>query len=431
MSADPGGGRSGAGSNSIIITNIGELATPIGFGPPRGRQAMGRVEVTGDAVVIAREGIITWVGTRAEYEAAGELARASVGMPTLDAGGSAVIPGFVDSHTHFVFGGFRDEEFLWRAGGLPYMEIHRRGGGIRTSMKATRAARVEELVETGSRRLGKMLALGVTTVEGKSGYGLDLDTELRQLQAMHLLSESQPIDIVPTFLGPHSTPPEFEGRASDYMDFVIAEVLPAVKAQGYARFCDVFCERKVFELADSRRYLEAAADLGFGLKLHADEIERIGGAGLAAELGATSADHLLKAAPADIERMAKAGVVATNLPLTAFSLREPYANARFMIDSGCALSLASDLNPGSCYSQALPLIFAIAVLYLGLSLEEALTATTLGGAAALGLADSRGSIEVGKRADLLVLDAPSYRHLAYNVGMNQVARVVKGGKLLP
>ncbi len=214
------------------------------------------------------------------------------------------------------------------------------------------------------------------------------------------------------------------------MDFVIAEVLPEVKSRKLARFCDVFCEKKVFEIGESRRYLEAAKALGFALKLHADEIEHLGGAGLAAELGATSADHLLKADPADLERMAKAGTVATCLPLTAFSLREPYANARFMIDSGCALSLASDLNPGSCYSQSFPLIFSIAVLYLGLSLEETLTAATLGGAAALGLADRVGSIEAGKEADLLVLDAPSYRHLAYNVGINQVAITVKGGDIV-
>jgi len=414
----------------MLVANIGELATPRGFEPPRGKEAMGRVEVTRDALVLILDGKIAWAGSEAAFHADPGLARRAEGLAKVDAKGGAVVPGFVDSHTHFIFAGFRDEEFLWRAGGLPYMEIHRRGGGIRTSMSSTRAAGLEELVTIGRGRLRRMLELGVTTVEGKSGYGLDRDTELRQLEAMRLLGKEQAIDIVPTFLGPHSTPPEFQGRPSAYIDFVIGEVLPEVKERGLARYCDIFCEKGVFEIEDSRRYLEAAASMGFGLKLHADEIERIGGAGLAAELGATSADHLLKADPADLEKMARAGVVATNLPLTAFSLREPYADARGAIDSGCALSLASDLNPGSCYSQSIPLMFSIAVLYLGLSLEEALVAMTLGGAAALGLADSVGSIEAGKNADLLILDAPSYRHLAYNVGMNQVAVVVKGGEIV-
>ncbi len=416
--------------HDLLIVNIGELATPLGFAPPRGKEAMGRVEVTKSALVLALGGKIAWAGPEAVFRSDPALALRAEGIPVLDAKGGAVVPGFVDSHTHFVFAGFRDEEFLWRAGGLPYMEIHRRGGGIRTSMASTRAATLEDLVAIGEGRLGRMLELGITTVEGKSGYGLDRDTELRQLEAMRILARLQPIDIVPTFLGPHSTPPEFEGRSSSYMDFVIAELLPEIRERHLARFCDVFCEKGVFELEDSRRYLVAARDLGFGLKLHADEIERIGGAGLAAELGATSADHLLKADPADLEKMAKAGVVATNLPLTAFTLREAYADSRAAIDAGCALSLASDFNPGSCYSQSIPLMFSIAVLYLGLSLEEALVATTLGGAAALGLADRIGSIEAGKEADLLVLEAPSYRHLAYNVGMNQVRTVVKGGAVV-
>lgn len=416
-------------AQSLVVKNIGELATPRGFEPPRSARAMGRVEVTKNALVLAIDGTVAWVGPEDAFRSDPELIGRAEGLPILDAGGGTVVPGFVDSHTHFIFAGFRDEEFIWRAEGLPYMEIHRRGGGIRTSMASTRAASLEELVAIGEKRLAGMLALGVTTVEGKSGYGLDRDTELRQLEAMRILSREQPVEIVSTYLGPHSTPPEYEGRPGAYMDFVIAEMLPAIKARGLARFCDVFCEKGVFEIGDSRRYLEAAKSMGFGLKLHADEIERIGGAGLAAELGATSADHLLKADGKDIEKMAKAGVVATNLPLTAFSLREPYAESRKIIDAGCALSLASDLNPGSCYSQSFPLIFSIAVLYLDLTLEEALVATTLGGAAALGLADRLGSIEAGKGADLLVLDAPSYRHLAYNVGMNLVKTVVKSGSV--
>lgn len=421
------------GGSDLLVTGIGELATPLGREARRGA-AMRELSVSHDAAVLVLAGEVAYAGPAAGLEAA--AAEAGIGpggleeLPQLDAGGRAVAPGFVDSHTHFVFAGHRAEEFLWRAEGLSYMEIHRRGGGIRTSVEATRAAGLDDLVASGEKRLWAMLSMGVTAVEGKSGYGLDKETELRQLEAMSALGERVPIEIVPTYLGPHSVPPEYEGRPAAYIDYVIAEVLPAVRAQGVARFCDVFCERGVFELSDSRRYLEAAKAMGFGIKLHADEIEALGGAGLAAELGATSADHLLKASREDIARMAAAGVVATCLPLTAFSLREPYADARAMIDAGCAVALGSDLNPGSCYSQSIPLVFALAVLYMRLSVEEALTALTLNGAAALGLADRIGSLESGKAGDLVILDAPSISYLPYNVGMNLVAATVKRGEVV-
>lgn len=407
-------------AGDLLVRDIAELATPTGIAARRGRD-MAAVRVVPDAAVLIRDGKVAWAGPASETPAVPE------GTPVLSAGWGTVVPGFVDSHTHFVFAGDRSEEFTWRAGGLPYMEIHRRGGGIRKSMDATRAASLNELVAIGRKRLSVMLSLGITTVEGKSGYGMDLATELRQLEAMDALSREQPVRIVPTFLGPHSTPPEYAGRPSDYMDAVIRDMLPAVRAQGIARFCDVFCEKGVFELADSRRYLEAARDAGFALKVHADEIERIGGAALAAELGAASADHLLKCVPSDYEALARSSTVATCLPLTAFVLREPYADARGMIDSGCAVALASDLNPGSCYSQSIPLAFALAVLYMRLSVDEALCALTLNGAAALGLAGEAGSIEPGKRGDLVILDAPSRAFLAYHSGMNLVkATVIRG-----
>jgi imidazolonepropionase len=412
----------------LLVTNIAELATPKGFEAPRGKVAMGRVEVTKDAAILVHGGRIAYAGAASGLPLG--AVRNAKGLVRLDAEGRSVVPGFIDSHTHFVFSGYREDEFSWRAEGLPYMEIHARGGGIARSVDATRAATADELMNLGRGRLKAMLGLGITTVEGKSGYGLDLDTELKQLDVMRRLGAEQPVEIVPTFLGPHSIPKEFSGKPAAYIDFVIKEVLPAVKAQGVAKFCDIFCEKDIFELADSRRYLEAAASLGFGLKLHADEIVRIGGAGLAAELKAASADHLLKASKEDIAAMGKAGVVAGCLPLTAFTLREPYADARAMIDSGCALALASDLNPGSCYSQAIPLIFALAVLYMSLSVEEALTALTLGAAASLGLEKRLGSIETGKDADFLILDAPSFRFLPYHAGMNLVRRVVKGGKVV-
>ena len=410
-------------AGDILVTNIGELSTPIGTSARKGAQ-MKELRVVEDAAILVKDGVIIFAGPGADvpWEEAD-------GVPVLSAAGRAALPGFVDSHTHFVFAGYRDDEFMWRTQGVPYMEIHNRGGGIRRSMEATRAASLEELVELGERRLWTMLSMGVTTVEGKSGYGLDLQTELRQLEAMSILAERTPTAVVPTYLGPHATPPEFEGRSSDYLDYVIEEVLPSVRAQGFARFCDVFCEKGVFDLEESRRYLQAAASLGFPLKLHADEIEPLGGAGLAAQMRAVSADHLLKASPQDIAAMASAGVVATCLPLTAFALREPYADARLMIDSGCAVALASDLNPGSCYSQSIPLIIALGVLYMRLSLEEVLTALTLNGAAALGLADRLGSLEPGKEGDIVLLEANSSRFLAYHAGMNVVSTVVKGGEI--
>ncbi|HWR12784.1 MAG TPA: imidazolonepropionase [Rectinemataceae bacterium] len=417
-------------NGNLFVTNIGELATPLGRKARRGSE-MDALHVVRRAAIVAEKGKIVFAGSANSVECRSALARArSVNASSLDAKGRACVPGFVDSHTHFIFGGFRADEFFWRAEGLPYMEIHRRGGGIRRTMDATRGASTEELLALGKARLATMLSLGVTTVEGKSGYGLDLDTELRQLEVMKELAAHSPLSIVRTFLGPHSIPPEFAGSPSEYIDFVIEKVLPEVAAQKLADFADVFCEEGVFGIEDSRRYLLAARALGLGLKLHADEIARLGGAGLAAELAAVSADHLLKASREDLAKMREAGTIATCLPLTAFTLREPYADARAMIDEGLAVALASDLNPGSCYSQSIPLIFALSVLYMRLSFEETLTALTLNGAAALGLAESLGSIEPGKQADFLILDAPEASHLAYNVGMNLVAQTIKSGEVL-
>jgi imidazolonepropionase len=409
---------------TLVVRNIGELATPTGSTARHG-SAMSMVSVIPDAAIVVDVEKIVWAGPSSQ------MPRLDGPPPeTIDAHGGSVIPGFVDSHTHFIFGGYRADEFFWRASGIPYMEIHRRGGGIANSVSATRSSSLPDLIASGAVRLERMLELGVTTVEGKSGYGLDLDTELCQLEAMKALDSRQPVDIVPTFMGPHSIPTEFEGQPGAYIDFVVNEVLPHVRSSNLARFCDIFCEKGVFELEDSRRYLKAARDAGFGLKLHADEIERLGGAGLAAEMRTVSADHLLKASVDDLAAMSAAGVVATCLPLTAFTLKEPYADARSMIDMGLAVALATDLNPGSCYSQSIPLSAALAVLYMRMSIEEVLTALTLNGAAAVGLAEDRGSLEPGKLADMLILDAPSYRHLAYNVGMNCVGTVIKRGKVV-
>ena len=350
-----------------------------------------------------------------------------------NARGKCLLPGFVDSHTHFVFGGERAEEFSWRLKGESYMSIMERGGGIVSTVKATRECNFIQLRAKAEGFLKQMSTMGVTTVEGKSGYGLDKETELLQLRVMRSLNndEHKRVDIVPTFLGAHAVPQEYNGRTDDYVDFIIREVMPAVVQNRLAEFCDVFCEQGVFSIGQSRRLLTAAREMGLALKLHADEIVPLGGAGLAAELSAVSADHLLHASDADIRAMADKGVVATLLPLTAFALKESYARGREMIDAGCAVALATDLNPGSCFSGSIPLTFALACIYMKMSIEEAITALTLNGAAALNRADSIGSIEVGKKGDFVVLNTDNYHFLPYYVGMNCVHTTVKEGVLYP
>ena len=277
-----------------------------------------------------------------------------------------------------------------------------------------------------------MSQMGVTTVEGKSGYGLDRDTELKQLEVMQSINFDpiRKVDIVPTFLGAHAVPTEYKGREDDYIDFLIREMLPLIKQRMLAENCDIFCERGVFTVEQSRRLLRAAQEMGFGVKIHADEIVSFGGSELAGELHALSADHLLHASDAGIRALADNDVVATLLPLTAFTLREPYARGREMIDSGCAVALATDLNPGSCCSGSIPLTFALACIYMHLTVAEAITAMTLNGAAAVNRADTIGSIEVGKQGDLVMLDADTPNVLPYYTGMNAVERTIKGGRVV-
>ena len=418
-------------SSNLLIRNISELWTPEGLKAIPG-PSMAQVRKIRDACIYIDKGHISWVGKESDLTASDSpLAQQALERPTYDPQGRCCVPGFVDSHTHFVFAGWREDEFYQRAKGTAYMEIHKHGGGIQKSVNATREASLEELIHIGEGRLDTMLSLGITTVEGKSGYGLDIETEIRQLLAMRALSERREgPEIVPTFLGAHSIPPEFKGRPREFLAFLVEKALPRIKKDNLAHFVDIFCEEGVFGIEDSRWYLEKARAAGFALKVHADEVAPIGGTALAAELHATSADHLLKASDADISALAGSGTVACLLPLTAFNLQEPCANGRRFIDAGCAVALASDLNPGSCYSQSIPLIFALAVLNMGMTIEEALTALTLNGAAALDLSSHTGSLEPGKNADILLLNAPSPSHLAYHVGMNLVDTVFKRGTLV-
>lgn len=407
----------------IINANI---YTPIGDKAVRGSQ-MGTLRHIPNGIIDIADGKIIFVGSND-----GNLPPVPNGGKVLDAEGNVVIPGFIDSHTHFIFGGYRPEEFSWRMKGDSYMSIMERGGGIVNTMKATREVGLEDLVIKGRAFIDKMSSMGVTTVEGKSGYGLDRDCEIKQLEVMAQLNADpyRKVDIATTFLGAHAVPPEFDSRSDEYISFIIREMLPEIKSRDLAENCDIFCEKGVFSTEQSFRLLSAAAEMGFGVKIHADEIVDTGGASLAARLNALSADHLLHASDKGIADMAESGTVATLLPLTAFTLKEPYARGRKMIDSGCAVALATDLNPGSCFSGSIPLTIALACIYMSFSVEEAVTALTLNGAAALGKASDIGSIEIGKHADINILNSDTLHFLPYYTAMNCVKTTIKSGRLL-
>ena len=309
------------------------------------------------------------------------------------------------------------------------MSIMERGGGITSSVRATRNTSLEEFIKLGMNRLNKILDMGVTTVEGKSGYGLDYETEIRQLKAMKQLNEIHPVDIVPTFLGPHSVLPEYKGKEDEFIDFMI-DVLPKIKEEKLAEFADIFCEKNVFTVEQSRKFLTTAKNNGLKLKIHADEMHQLGGTELAVELGCTSADHLLQASDEGIKQLSKSDTVATLLPATAFCLKEEYARARHMIDSGCAVALATDFNPGSCFTNSVPLVIALAALNMNMAIEEIIVALTINAAAAVGRSHITGSIETGKKADIIILEYPSIHFLPYHAAVNIVETVIKNGKIV-
>jgi len=387
---------------------------------------MSNLHIINDGAVVIEEGVITAVGKTEDVLSGFDKS----GFETIDARDKAVLPGFVDSHTHLVFGGYRAEEFSWRLRGDSYMDIMQRGGGILQTVRSTREATKEQLIDAGIRRLDSMLSFGVTTVEGKSGYGLDLGTEIKQLEVMEKLDKLHPVDVVRTFLGAHAVPEEYRSREDQYIDYLIDKVMPEVTNRNLAEFCDVFCEENVFSIEQSRRLLNKAKEMGLKIKVHADEIVQLGGAELAAALGATSADHLLRASDKGIKDMADTGVVATLLPGTAFSLKEPYARGRYMIDHQCAVALATDFNPGSCFTESIPLIVALATLYMDMTTEEVISALTINGAAALDRADTIGSIDVGKNGDVIMLEFPSYKYIPYHIGVSCVEKAIKRGNLV-
>lgn len=405
----------------LLIKNIGLLQTPQGALPLAG-QAQGRNLKLSDAAILAEDGII-----KAVYSD-GRLPRVAEGCQVIDAGGRLATPGLVDCHTHLVFGGWRQHEIPLKLQGAGYLDILKAGGGILDTVAKTRQAGEDELYSKAREALDQMLAMGTTTVEAKSGYGLDTAQELKQLRVAARLNQAHAADIVSTFLGAHAVPPEYKGRADQYVDMLVGQMLPAIKAEGLAEFCDVFCEDSVFDVAQSRRVLEAAKALGFGVKIHADEIEEIGGARLAGEIGAISAEHLIATGPGGIEAMASGGVIAALLPATSFYLGKPYAPAREMIAAGIPVAVATDYNPGSCPSFCLQFCVNMAYLKYRLFPEEVLTAVTLNAACAIGRGHAVGTLEAGKQADVVIWNAPDFETLCYRFGLNQAHTVIKGGK---
>ncbi|MFB6800937.1 imidazolonepropionase [Peribacillus butanolivorans] len=392
---------------------------------PRSKEAMSDLGLIEDGSLWMENGLIQAVGTTKEIEElyADRLHEAEV----FDASGYLVTPGLVDPHTHVVYGGSRASEFEMRLEGATYMDIMNAGGGIHATTRMTREASEEELMEQTIRRLDSFLAHGVTTVEGKSGYGMNLETELKQLRVMKKLQEKHPIDLVPTFMGAHAVPNEFKGREDDFVDHLINEMLPIVAKEKLAEFNDVFCEKGVFTPEQSERILEAGKNYGLIPKIHADEIESYGGAELAAKIGAISAEHLLKASEDGIQDMAKSGTIACLLPATALYLREEAAAGRRMIDEGVAVAISTDCNPGSSPTTSMPLVMNLACISMRLTPAEALTAATYNAACAINRQEKVGSLEVGKQADVVLWNVENYQELQYLFGVNHVKSVWKKG----
>jgi imidazolonepropionase len=412
----------------LLVHHIGVLASMRGKDEPRTGRDMADVGVVEHGAVAIQDGKIFAVGYEEEVRA--QIAGMAV-KQELDAQGRLVTPGLIDPHTHLVHGGSREHELSLKLKGVPYLEILAQGGGILSTVRATRTASEKALYEKAKKSLDQMLLYGATTVEAKSGYGLRLEDELKQLRVAKRLDETHPVDVVSTFMGAHAVPEEYKGRSAEYVDLVIHEMLPKVKRQGLAEFCDVFCEHGVFSVEESRRILSAAKANGFGLKIHADEIEPMGGAQLAGELGCISAEHLLAATDEGLEAMREAGVIAVCLPATSFNLRlTSHARARAMIDMGVPVALSTDYNPGSSPTESLQLVMTLGCLNLGMTPEEVLTAMTINAAHAIGRADTVGSLEVGKQADLVIYDAHNLAYLPYHFGVNHVDTVVKNGKVV-
>lgn len=406
-----------------LIYNIGTLQTPLGSFPHAGA-AQGENRKYHNAAVLCDGGVI-----KAVYEN-GALPEVSADTQTIDAQGRLVTPGLIDAHTHLVFGGWRQNEIPLKLKGAGYLDILRAGGGILSTVRATREASEEELFEKSRAFLDELMAQGVTTAELKSGYGLDKETELKQLRVIKRLNEAHPMDAVATYLGAHAIPEEYALRSGEYIDFIISDMLPEIKRQGLAEFCDVFLETGVFGVEESRRLLTAAREMGFGLKIHADEIDELGGSLLAGELGAVSAEHLIATGERGMEALAHGGVTAVLLPCTSLYLNKSFARARDMIARGIPVAVATDFNPGSCPSLNIGLCMTMAYLKYRMTSEEILSAVTINAACAVNRGGSSGTIEPGKKADMVIWNAEDMEMLCYRMGSNLAGTVIKHGAIV-
>lgn len=400
----------------------GRIFTPIDRGVPLSGELQGEVAHIPRGAIVTRDGLIEAVGE--ERALLSNLSPRDVDLE-IDCRGHCIVPGFVDAHTHLCFAETREQEFGLRLRGVEYLEILRRGGGIHSSVRAVRSSSEEDLFAVTQKRALSALRFGTTTLEIKSGYGLETEAELRMLRVIDRIGRETPLDVAATFLGAHAVPKEYSGAPDDYVELLVREMIPAAAAQGIARFCDVFCEEGAFTVVQSRGILEAARKAGMGLKIHADEVHSLGGSALAADLHATSAEHLLHSSDADIRAMAEAGVIGVLLPATAYSLQKPFAPARRMVKSGLPIAVATDCNPGTSYTESMPFVFGLSVLNMHLTVSEALVASTLNAAHAIGMSARVGSLQPGKKADLLFLDGDSPAVLAYHAGVSPVVRVYK------
>lgn len=412
--------------DTFAVTNCGPILTLAGPARPRIHDELKQLSIVSDGALIIRDGKIAAVGSRPDLEP-----QFPAGCPIVDGRRRVVLPGFVDAHTHPVFASTRVDEFELRAEGTSYEQIAAAGGGIRSTVRKTRAASEDQLFVTARRYASWFLRTGTTTLEGKSGYGLSLADELKMLRVIRRLNEIGPLRYVPTFLGAHEIPDEYRGRTTEYADLVIHEMLPAVAAEGLAKYCDVFCEPKIFDVAASTRILLAARQLGFGLRVHADQLSRSGASQMAAAVGAATADHLEQIDASGIAALAAAQVQPVLLPASVYTLGcKRFAPAHAMITGGLAIVLASDFNPGSSPIPSIPLVLSLASTQMAMAPAEAITATTINAAYSLGLGDKIGSIEPGKQADFVIHDCQDYREIAYFAGIESAASVYIGGRLV-
>jgi len=413
--------------SDLLLTDIGELVTMAGSPGLRRGEAARDLSIIRNAALASRSGKIVWTGQTRDAHDNVELVDNSL---EINAAGRVITPGFVDSHTHPLYAGTRQVEFAMRAMGSDYEEIAAAGGGILNSVIRTRQATSDDLEDNLLKHLTTMLLYGSTTVEVKSGYGLDLETEIRCLETVSKLSEYWPGTITGTFLGAHEIPPEYRNRSDEYIRYLIDQVLPEIKSRELADSVDIFCEKGVFTAEQSRYYLHAAKMMGFGIKMHADEFHDTDGASVAVDLGAMSADHLLSISDRNIEKIARSDTVATLLPGTALFLGKPFPPGRKLLDAGAVVAIATDFNPGSCFCESMPMMINLAVCQCGFTIEEAVTAATVNGAAALGMGDYKGALAPGMDADMILWDLDDYRGIAYHMAIPDIEYLIVAGQLV-